>query len=166
MTGDGRGKTTSALGLVLRAVGHGQRVAVVQFMKQREDTGEVRALRTLPGVEVHVCGAGFVREREGAAFGTHVQAAREGLALAARLLGDAAFGMVVLDEVCGAVAAGLLSAAEVVGAVAGAAPGVTVVMTGRDAAPELVELADTVSRIVCVKHGYDRGWPAQEGVEL
>lgn len=166
MTGDGRGKTTSALGLVLRAVGHGMRVGVIQFMKQRGDTGEVRALQGLPGVEVHICGKGFVTTRAGAAFETHAQAARAGLRLAEGVLGDAAYGMVVLDEVCGAVAAGLLAVEDVVRAVRGAAPGIAIVLTGRDAAPELEALADTVSRIVCVKHGFDDGWPAQEGVEL
>jgi cob(I)alamin adenosyltransferase len=166
LTGDGKGKTTAALGMVLRAVGHGKRVCVVQFIKRRSDTGESRALALLPGVEQHLCGEGFVRPEAGAAFATHAEAAREGLRLAAAKLGDPSYGMVVLDEVCGAVACGLLDSAAVLGAIRGAAPGTTVVLTGRDACPELIGLADTVSRIECVKHGYDAGWPAQEGVEL
>ena len=97
LTGDGKGKTTSALGMVLRAVGHGLRVCVVQFIKQCTDTGEAQALRLLPGVEHLVCGKGFVRECTGEAFEAHAQAARARLAQAAERLCDPACGMVVLD---------------------------------------------------------------------
>lgn len=166
LTGAGKGKTTSALGMVLRAVGHGQRVCVLQFIKRRVDTGEVRAFGKLPGVEIHVCGEGFVMVRSGPVFEKHARAAREGLRLAALKLRDPAYGMVVLDEVCGAVAYGLLTAQAVREAVEAAAPGQTVVLTGRDACQELIGLADTVSRIECVKHGMDAGWSAQDGVEL
>jgi cob(I)alamin adenosyltransferase len=165
LTGDGKGKTSSALGMALRAAGHGLRVSVVQFIKQRTDTGEARALRLLPGVEHRVCGQGFVRERAGAAFEAHAQAARDGLALAAERLRDPACGMVVLDEVCGAVSLGLLDARAVAEALAAAAPGTIAVLTGRDAPPELAALADTVSVVTCVKHAYEQGRPAQRGVE-
>ena len=165
LTGDGKGKTTSALGMILRAVGRGQQVCLLQFIKGNVETGEARALSMLPGVEHHVCGRGFVTVREGAGFEAHAQAAREGLALAAEKLRDPAFGMVVLDEVCGAVASGLLPAGEVCDAVAAAVPGKIVIVTGRDACPGLIALADTVSRIVCEKHAYDSGAPAQDGVE-
>jgi len=165
ITGDGKGKTTAALGMVLRALGHGQRVCLVQFVKARADTGEVRALRWLEGVETHVCGAGFVFSGAGAADARHRRAAEEGLALAAEKLRDTAYRMVVLDEVCGAVALGLVGVRAVLEAVQGAAPGKVIVLTGRDAVPELIAAADTVSRVVCVKHGMCAGWPAQPGVE-
>ncbi len=166
LTGDGKGKTTSALGMVLRAVGHGQRVCVLQFIKRRGDTGEARALAKLPGVEVHLCGEGFVRVKDGPVFERHARAAEAGLRLSAEKLRDPSFGMVVLDEVCGAVAHGLLSERAVCEAVAQAAPSTTLVLTGRDACPALIGLADTVSRIECVKHGMDNGWPERPGVEL
>jgi len=166
ITGDGKGKTTAALGMVLRAAGHGLRVCVVQFIKGRGDTGEARALAGVPGVELHLCGEGFVRAQSGPAFESHARAAAAGLQLAARKLNDPAFGMVVLDEVCGAAALGLLDPHAVRTAIEGAAPGTVIVLTGRDACPELIGLADTVSRIDCVKHGMDSGWPAQAGVEL
>lgn len=166
VTGDGKGKTTSALGMVLRAAGHGQRVCVIQFVKERRDTGELRALALLKEVEAHVCGRGFVLPRGGASLGDHRQAAQDGLSLAAEKLADPAFGMVVLDEVCGAVSLGLLDARSVAELVERASPGKVIVLTGRDACPELVELADTVSRVECVKHGMSAGWPAQKGVEL
>ena len=167
LTGDGKGKTSSALGMVLRAVGHGMRVCVVQFIKRaEEEAGEARALRMLPGVEHHMCGKGFVMAKDGAVFETHVQAAHAGLALAVERLRVLSCDMVVLDEVCGAVALGLLTAREVCEAVTSAAPGKIVILTGRDACTELLALADTASRIECVKHAYDRGVTAQAGVEL
>ncbi len=166
LTGAGKGKTTSAFGMALRAAGHGQRVCILQFIKRGHDTGEARAFEKITGVEFHVCGEGFVMVKSGPVFEKHVRAAQAGLRLAALKLRDAVYGMVILDEVCGAVAHGLLSAQAVRDAVSSAVPGLTVVLTGRDACPELVALADTVSRIECVKHGMDFGWPAQEGVEL
>jgi cob(I)alamin adenosyltransferase len=165
ITGYGKGKTTAALGMALRAAGHGMRVCVVQFIKGRADTGEVRALSALAGAEVHVCGAGFVRAHAGAESAEHRRAAEAGLKLASDKLRDPSLGMVILDEVCGAVSLGLISARDVLAALGGAAPGTVIVLTGRDAAAELVDAADTVSRVECVKHGMDAGWKAQAGVE-
>jgi cob(I)alamin adenosyltransferase len=165
ITGDGKGKTTSALGMVLRAVGHGMRVCLIQFIKNRMDTGELRALSLLP-VEAHVCGKGFVLPNGGVSTEAHKQAAEAGLELVRQKLGDPAFGMIVLDEICGAVALGLLDAQKVRDALASATPGQVIVLTGRDACQDLVDLADTVSRVECVKHGLDEGWPAQDGVEM
>jgi cob(I)alamin adenosyltransferase len=166
ITGDGKGKTTAALGMVLRAVGHGLRVCVVQFIKRRGDTGEARALAGLASVEVHLCGEGFFRGQAGSNLEAHTRAAEEGLRLAAQKMSDPGYSMVVLDEVCGAVAHGLLDAQAVRAAIEGAAPGTVIVLTGRDACQDLIDLADTVSRIACLKHGLDVGWAAQEGVEL
>lgn len=166
ITGDGKGKTTSALGMVVRAVGHGQRVCVIQFIKSRRDTGETRGLALLGGVETHACGEGFVLPERGPSPAEHRRAAAAGLALAEEKLRDPSLGMVVLDEVCGAVSLGLLDAQAVVSLLKGAAPGKVIVLTGRDACQELVAVADTVSRVECVKHGMSDGWPAQKGVEL
>ena len=154
LTGDGKGKTTSALGMVLRAAGHGMRVALIHFIKCDRDTGENRALARFPEVEVHFCGCGFVRNPSPAHLERHraaVQAPEP--------------DMVVLDEICCAVSLGLLDAADVVAAVRIAPAGKIVFLTGRQAAPALVALADTVSDIACVRHGRDAGWPAQPGVE-
>ena len=166
LTGDGKGKTTSALGMVLRAAGHGLRVFVVQFMKCRQDTGEVLALRRFPEVEVRPCGLGFVPKPHSPAFPKHRAAAEEALRLAAERMADPALGMMVLDEVCGAIRAGLLREADVLAALDRAHPGLILVLTGRGATPALIERADTVSRIESVKHGLDSGWQAQKGVEL
>lgn len=166
LTGDGKGKTSSALGMVLRAVGNGLQVAFVQFLKRRQDVGELTALQRFPEVHVDVCGRGFVPPPESPRRQAHAEAAVSGLALARRRLAAAEFGMVVLDEVCGAVALGLLDAADVLDAVRAARPGMIVILTGRDACPGLIDLADTVSRIECVKHALDHGWHGQRGVEL
>ena len=153
--------------MVLRAVGHKQSVCILQFIKQRRDTGELAALSHLPKVETHVCGQGFVRSgQDAAARQAHVSAAQEGLLLAAEKLRDPTLAMVVLDEICGAMAAGLLTIASVREALAQATGPKIIILTGREAAPELIELADTVSCIACVKHGWEQGWAAQKGVEL
>lgn len=166
ITGNGKGKTTSALGMVLRAAGQGLRVEVIHFIKQRQDTGEACGLAYLPGVHAHACGLGFVRERSGSSFEAHVQAANTGLAQAAENLRDPEIDMVLLDEVCGAVSLGLLSNKAVCEVVTHAMPGKIVILTGRAATPELEALADTVSYITAVRHAYHAGWPAQAGVEF
>ena len=166
ITGDGKGKTSSALGMVLRAAGHGQRVCVIQFIKNRKDTGEVHALALLPGVETHLCGEGFVLPKGGPAIDVHRRAAAAGWELARQRLLGSDFDMVVLDEVCGAIALGLLEVKDVLETLKAVVPEKVIVLTGRDACPELIALADTVSHIACVKHGIDAGWSAQKGVEL
>lgn len=165
ITGEGRGKTTSALGLLLRAVGQGQRVCLVQFMKQLRDSGELKALARLPEVEVRVSGRGFVPAPESRAFAAHCEAARVGLHHARARLCDPGYGMVVLDEICGAVAKGLVSETDVIEAIDQTHPHGVVVLTGRDASAALVARADTVSHVQHIKHAYEKGRSAQTGVE-
>jgi len=166
ITGEGRGKTTSALGLVLRAAGHGMRVCVVQFIKRDQMTGEAVALRMLPGVELHICGNGFVFADENQErFGHHVRCAQAAIELLKERL-QAGFGMFVLDEICGAISLGLLELSTVLELLDSAPEQTIFVLTGRDAPSELIERADTVSRIASVKHGCSIGIKAQKGVEL
>jgi cob(I)alamin adenosyltransferase len=166
LTGEGRGKTTSALGMALRAAGHGLRVCVLQFIKAPGVTGEVAALGRVPEVEIIACGLGFVPRPTSAEYARHQAAAEGGLRLAREKMADASLHMVVLDEICVAIDCGLLREGDVVECVRRAHPGLTVVLTGRGAPPSLVALADTVSRIECVRHGQEAGWPAQRGVEF
>ena len=164
LTGDGKGKTTSALGMVLRAAGHGMRVALIHFIKCDRDTGENRALARFPEVEVHFCGCGFVRNPSPAHLERHRAAAQRGLELARERLQAPEPDMVVLDEICCAVSLGLLDAADVVAAVRIALAGRS--CSSRDGRPPRTGRAgDTVSDIACVRHGMDAGWPAQPGVE-
>jgi cob(I)alamin adenosyltransferase len=165
LTGDGRGKTTSALGLALRAAGHGRRVCWLQFVKGRQDTGEWRGLALLPGVEAVPCGLGFVPPPDSTAYARHRAAAQEGLRQARERLTDPRVDMVVLDEICVAVARGLLTEQAVLEALDAAHPGAVAVLTGRDAAPALLARADTASRIENLKHALDSGREAQAGVE-
>jgi cob(I)alamin adenosyltransferase len=161
-TGTGKGKTTAALGMALRAAGHGMPVLVVQFVKGQRPSGELRAVRHLPDVRIERYGLGFVRElpeTEG-----HREAARRGLERVAQAVTSGDYGLVVLDEVCYAVDAGLVGAREVVECVRAAR--CHVVVTGRHCPDELIELADTVTRMQAVKHGLQSGLPAQKGVEL
>ena len=167
LTGDGKGKTSSALGMALRAVGHDLRVCVIQFIKQSADTGEARALPLLPGVELHLCGNGFVLPSDAdVTRKKHCAAAGEGLALAQEKLADPHIGMIILDEICSAVALGLLPEQAVLDCLRTASDGKIIVLTGRDASHALIGLADTVSHIREVKHGFNARLPAQPGVEF
>ena len=167
LTGVGKGKTTAALGMALRAVGHGLRVCVIQFIKQSAETGEARALRLLPDIEHHLCGRGFVRSAETEDVrGRHCAAATDGLARARERLSDVQTEMVILDEICGAIALGLLPVQPVLDCLRAAADGKIIVLTGRDAPQALIDLADTVSHIHSVKHGFNAHLPARAGVEF
>ncbi|MFO7937746.1 MAG: cob(I)yrinic acid a,c-diamide adenosyltransferase [Kiritimatiellia bacterium] len=165
LTGEGKGKTTSAMGMVLRAVGHGQRVCIVQFIKKDCGSGEIRALGMLPGVEMHVCGKGFVFERQGERFKEHLHCAEDAVTLLQEKISPF-FDMIVLDEICPAISLGLVSEETVLKLLDSAPDNINFVLTGRDAPPALIARADTVSRIECVKHGFNSGFPAAEGVEI
>lgn len=165
-TGDGKGKTTAALGMVLRAGGHGLRVLVIQFVKSDPATGELAACGYLPGVEIVQTGRGFVPKRTDPAFEEHRKAAEDGLALAVQALLSGSYDLVVLDEICLAVATGLLDEERIGEIVRKGSPETCVVMTGRYAGPGLISIADTVTEMRMVKHGYAEGIPAQKGVEF
>ncbi len=165
MTGPGKGKTTAALGMALRAWGHGMRVLVVQFVKSNRRTGEFAALEKLPGVAVDVVGKGFLPPNDSDAFAEHVNAAREGLQRVQERIESEAFQMVVLDEVAYAAANGLLTADDIHALVEASPEGTVFVLTGRNAPPSLVRLADTVSEVMDRKHAYRNGVGPQAGVE-
>lgn len=163
-TGNGKGKSSAAFGLVARALGHGQKVAVVQFVKSRSDTGEEALFRRLPGVVWHVMGEGFTwetqdRERDAAA-------ARAAWETALRYLADADVGLVVLDELTYAFKYGWLELGEVLAAFAERPRHQHLVVTGRAAPPTLVEAADTVTEMGMVKHAFQAGIKAMPGIEF
>ncbi len=164
-TGDGKGKTTAALGMALRAAGHGQRVLIVQFVKGDASTGEFAACRHLPGVEIVQTGLGFLPAEDASAFPAHRRAAERGLELAARTLAEQPLDLLVLDEVCLAVARHLLDEGAVLALLRGRRRPVCIVLTGRGASAGLLEAADTVTEMRCLAHGLTRGIPAQPGVE-
>ncbi len=165
-TGDGKGKTTAALGMVMRAAGHGHRVLVVQFLKADDRTGELSSAKRLTGVEIVQMGRGFVSKPGSKRFAEHKRAAEGALARAGEALGSGDYDLVVLDEVCGAVSKGLVSEEAVSAALRNTAPDTTVALTGRDATHGLIDRADTVTVMQCAKHGMSQGIGAQEGVEF
>lgn len=163
LTGNGKGKSSSAFGMVARAVGHGMRSAIVYFIKSRK-TGEQLLFERLPEVEIHLMGEGFTwdtqdRERDRAA-------ADRGWQECARILQDPDIDLVVLDELNVALSHGMLSLGPVVEAVRTRPANQHVVITGRNAPEELIELADTVSDVKVVKHAFKKGIKAQNGLEL
>jgi cob(I)alamin adenosyltransferase len=164
LTGNGKGKSTSAFGMAARALGHGMKVGVVQFIKNRTDTGEEAFFAGQPGVEWHVTGDGFTwdtqdRERD-------IATAGRGWAIAQRMLADPSYELVVLDELTYLLNYGYLDADVVLDALAQRPPAQHVVVTGRAASPALVELADTVSTVADDKHAFRAGVKAQPGVDF
>jgi cob(I)alamin adenosyltransferase len=164
-TGDGKGKTTAALGMALRACGHGLRVRIIEFLKADSSTGELAAFARWPNVEISQVGKGFVPKESHPKWAEHRQAAQEGLALARQALASGKFELVVLDEICTAVAKKLVSEDEVAETLNKSTPKICIVLTGRDATKKLMALADTVTEMRCIKHGMQQGIPAQKGVE-
>ncbi|MDY0184370.1 MAG: uroporphyrinogen-III C-methyltransferase [Desulfuromonadaceae bacterium] len=164
-TGNGKGKSTAAFGMALRAVGHGQRVRILQFMKNDTSVGELAALSQL-GVPTEQCGLGFVPKPEHPHYPAHKKAAAQGLARAAEHICSGNYDLIILDEICGTVAHGLLDENEVADLLRRAPTPITLVLTGRYAAPALIELADTVSTIHPLKHAFEQGIPARKGVEF
>lgn len=163
-TGNGKGKTTAALGMVVRALGRGLSVCVVQFIKGKWKTGERLFAENLPGLEFHVMGRGFTWESED--LSRDRAAARAAFQKSKESLASGKHALVVLDELTYCVNYGFLSVAEVVSALADRARGVHVVVTGRNAPAELVDLADLVTEMRVIKHPFERGVPAQLGVDF
>ncbi|MCX6344321.1 MAG: cob(I)yrinic acid a,c-diamide adenosyltransferase [Armatimonadetes bacterium] len=165
-TGDGKGKTTAALGMALRASGHGMRVKIIQFIKGDSSTGELAALCNLPGVDMVQTGLGFVPPNTSPKFEDHRRAVEDGLKLAENAIDSGEYALIILDEMCGAVALGLLDEKKALDIIASAKCDSCIVMTGRGATQAMIDLADTVTEMKAIKHGMDDCIPAQKGVEF
>lgn len=162
-TGDGKGKTTAAMGMVLRAVARGWRVSVVQFVKSgRWRSGEEDVARRL-GVEWHVLGQGFTWDSED--LERDRVAAQRAWQEGSERLASGDFDLVVLDEVTYPITWGWLDEADVAKAIRDRHPDVSVVATGRDAPTALIDLADTVTEMRNVRHAFDRGIAARRGID-
>jgi len=163
ITGHGKGKTTAAFGQAMRAVGHGLRVQVIQFLKKVE-SGEVRAASRLEGLTVKQFGTGdFVDldQPEPREF----EMARLGLEAARKAVEDPQTDMVILDDINTALCCRLLPLPDILFLINNRRPGLHLILTGRDAPVEIIELADTVSEIVEIKHHHSRGDTARKGIE-
>ena len=163
-TGNGKGKSSSAFGMVARALGHGMRVAVLQFIKGSYSTGEEAFFRRFAEVSYHVMGEGFTWETQDRE--QDVQATRAAWEQARRLLADPTFDLVVLDELNIALKYDYLPLAEVLDVLSARPRRQHVVITGRGAPEKLIELADTVTEMRVVKHAFQAGIQAQKGIEL
>ena len=163
-TGNGKGKSTSGFGMLARALGHGMQVGVVQFIKGSFSTGEEAFFRRFPEVRYFVMGEGYTwetqdRERD-------IAKAAIAWKVAAEMLSDSAIQLVLLDELNIVLKLGYLQVADVIAALERRPPMQHVMITGRGAPPELIEVADTVTRMQPIKHAFDAGVRAQKGVEL
>ena len=164
LTGNGKGKSSSAFGMVARTLGYGYKAGVAQFIKSRRDTGEEKFLGTQPGVEWHVLGDGFTWDTQN--LDADIATARRGWQTAKRMLSDSSLHLVVLDELTYLLNMGYLDEKQVIADIA-ARPGMQhVVITGRAASAALLEIADTVSEIRDVKHAFRAGIRAQPGIDL
>ncbi|OJW42212.1 MAG: cob(I)yrinic acid a,c-diamide adenosyltransferase [Thiobacillus sp. 65-1059] len=164
VTGNGKGKSTAAFGMVARALGHGMKVGVVQFIKSRTDTGEEAFLGTQSGVEWHVTGDGFTWDTQNRE--QDIATAARGWEIAARMLADPAYQLVVLDELTYLLSYGYLDSDSVLDALAQRPAMQHVVVTGRAAPDALTELADTVSVVADQKHAFRAGVKAQPGIDF
>jgi cob(I)alamin adenosyltransferase len=164
LTGNGKGKSSSAFGMVARALGHGMKVGVAQFIKSRTDTGEEAFFSKQANVEWHVLGDGFTWDTQDRA--QDIATSERGWLIAEKMLADPSYDLVVLDELTYLINYKYLDADRVYDALEKRPVMQHVVVTGRAAAPELRELADTVSEINDEKHAYRAGVQAQKGVDL
>lgn len=164
-TGPGKGKSTAAFGLLLRALGHGWSCGVVQFIKGAWDAGERRALSRFDDlISWRTMGEGFTWETQDLA--RDMRAASAAWSEAQKMMADPKFKLLVLDELNIALRYGYLPLAEVVAALRGRRPDLHVVVTGRNARADLVEAADLVTEMTLVKHHFKAGVKAQKGIEF
>jgi len=164
-TGPGKGKSTAAFGLALRMLGRGHRVGVVQFIKGAWHTAERDALAKFGDqVSWHTMGEGFTWETQDLA--RDIAAAERAWAKSLELMADPSFGLVILDELNIALRYEYLDLAKVVAALRDRPPGLHVVVTGRNAKPDLIAAADLVTEMSLVKHHFAAGVKAQPGIEF
>lgn len=164
-TGKGKGKSSAAWGMAMRCLGHGYRIGVVQFIKGRAETGEYKLFQKFPEQAIcKVMGEGFTwetqdRERDVAAAGAAWAASKE-------LMADPGIRMVILDELNIALRYDYVDLEDVLDTLAHKRPDLHVVITGRNAKPELIELADLVTEMTLIKHPFREGVKGQPGVEF
>ena len=163
-TGDGKGKTTAALGLTFRALGHGHRVCFIQFIKGGWKSGEANLSDTFPGLlDFHVMGRGFTwrstdLEKDKAA-------AREAWAFAVRMIKNSDYNMIVLDELTYLIHYGMIPEEEILEVISNKPDSLHVVITGRHAPDGLLQVADLITEMRAVKHPFSSGVKAQKGFE-
>lgn len=164
VTGNGKGKTTSALGQALRALGHGGKVCMIQFMKGRKYGECLAAESFLPGLTMHQCGLDSFVMRENPAP-VDLEMAEKGMELASQAVLSGEWDMVILDEINVALDFKLVTLADVLGLLEKKPHSLDLILTGRYAPQELIERADTVSEVQEIKHHYAAGIKDRAGIE-
>lgn len=167
ITGEGKGKTTSALGIALRASGYGMKVCVIHFMKGDMYAGELDGLKKLaPGVELHLMGKGFCGIMGNPyPYREHRENAQDALSLAKEKISSGKFEIVILDEMNNALKLRLVDLNQVLELIDNKPELMHLVITGRDAHPEVIKRAHTVSEIRKIKHAFDAGIEPQPGID-
>jgi cob(I)alamin adenosyltransferase len=166
-TGNGKGKTTASLGLGLRAWGQGFKVLIVQFIKGNWKYGELQAAAALgPNFVMRQMGEGFVRGANEDAMLEHRHAAEEALAMARKEILSKQWDMIILDEINYAIKFGVLPLEAVLELLETKPSALHLVLTGRDARPEIIDKADLVTEMKEIKHPYKKGIKAQKGIEF
>jgi cob(I)alamin adenosyltransferase len=163
-TGKGKGKTTAALGIVFRALGRGLSVAVVQFIKGKWKTGEGSFAEKLPELTFLIMGRGFTWESDD--ISRDKEAARAAWHKAAEIIAAGRHSIVILDELTYVINYDFVSLAEIISALRARPEHVHVVITGRNAPEELLEMADLVTEMKSIKHPFEKGIPAVPGIDF
>jgi cob(I)alamin adenosyltransferase len=167
-TGNGKGKTTASLGVALRAIGHGLKVCMVQFIKGEWHYGELDTLKKLePNFELIVAGKGFIGIiDDDHAFGEHVRAAKTALDIVEQKMLLDSFDIIILDEINYAVHLGLVQLSEVMRLVKNRPKDLSLILTGNYACEEIILLADLVTEMKEIKHPYKKGIKAKKGIDF
>lgn len=167
-TGNGKGKTTASLGVALRAIGHGFRVCMVQFIKGEWHYGELNSIKRLePDLELIVAGKGFIGIiDDDHAFEEHVKAANTALNIVNQKISLGTFDIIILDEINYAINLGVVKLEDVIKIVKNRPKNVSLILTGNHAREEIISLADLVTEMKEIKHPYKKGIKAKKGIDF
>jgi cob(I)alamin adenosyltransferase len=167
ITGHGKGKTTAAMGIALRAAGHDMQVCIIEFMKGDMYSGEIDGVKRLsPNVELHLTGKGFCGIRGNPySFEEHRANAQEAINLAREKMLSGNYDILILDEINNALKLKLVDLSQVMEFIEGKPPFMHLVLTGRNASPEIIERAHTVTEMKEIKHAYRQGIEPQKGID-
>jgi cob(I)alamin adenosyltransferase len=167
LTGEGKGKTTAALGIAIRAAGYDMKVCIIEFMKGTMYSGEIDGIKKLaPHTELHITGQGFYRATDDPEkYREHREKAQEAVALAKEKMLSGKYDILILDEINIAVALKLVDLQQVLELIESKPPLMHLVLTGRDAHQEIVRRAHTVTEMKDIKHAYQQGIEPQKGID-
>ncbi|MFZ3135810.1 MAG: cob(I)yrinic acid a,c-diamide adenosyltransferase [Thermodesulfovibrionales bacterium] len=167
MTGHGKGKTTAALGIALRATGYDMKVCIIEFLKGNMYSGEIDGMKRLfPNVELHIAGKGFCGIKgDKSSFEEHRRYAQDAIKLAREKMLSGKFDVLILDEINNALNLDLIDLSQVIELLEEKPPLVHVILTGRDAHSEIIKRAHTVTEMKEIKHAYRQGIKPQKGID-